>query len=59
MIRFLWVEGIEEESLDMTIARAPYLICVMRTKAQDIMFGMAELQLRIRGRPVTDEEIES
>ncbi|KAH0758007.1 hypothetical protein KY290_021500 [Solanum tuberosum] len=82
--RFLRAEGIEEETVDMTIAYHPdltgKLVDVTRTKALDTsyglvlsaqerkarddsviarMFGMAELQLRIRGRPVTDEEMET
>ncbi|KAH0688947.1 hypothetical protein KY289_016305 [Solanum tuberosum] len=82
--RFLRTEGIEEETVDMTIAYHPdlmgKLVDVTQTKALDTshgpvlsakkrqacddndmarMFGMAELQLRIGGRPVTDEEMET
>ncbi|KAH0634866.1 hypothetical protein KY284_037652 [Solanum tuberosum] len=43
--RFLRAKGIEEESLDMTIARAPYLVCnlvdMSHTKAQDMSHGPA------------------
>ncbi|KAH0712076.1 hypothetical protein KY289_008035 [Solanum tuberosum] len=80
--RFLRAEGIEEETMDMTVAYHPNLtsklVDVTRTKALDTshghilsaqekqahddsvmarMFGMAELQLRIGGRPVIDEEM--
>ncbi|KAG5632614.1 hypothetical protein H5410_004331 [Solanum commersonii] len=41
--RFLWAEGIEEEELDMVVARSPYLICNMvditHTKALDMSHG--------------------
>ncbi|KAH0655199.1 hypothetical protein KY285_030081 [Solanum tuberosum] len=82
--RFLRAGGMEEEELDMNVARTPYLICnmidVTRTKALDTshgpvlsaqerharddsvmsrMFGMVELQLRIGGRPVMDNEMET
>ncbi|KAH0644731.1 hypothetical protein KY284_032615 [Solanum tuberosum] len=82
--RFLREEGIEEETMDMTVAYHPdltgKLVDVTRTKALDTshgpvlsaperqarddnvmarMFGMAELQLRIGGHPVTDEEMET
>ncbi|KAH0669888.1 hypothetical protein KY285_024024 [Solanum tuberosum] len=81
---FLRGEGIEEETVDMTVAYHPdltgKLVNVTQTKALDPshgpvmsaqerqarddsimarMFGMAELQLRIRGHPVTDAEMET
>ncbi|KAH0646412.1 hypothetical protein KY284_034296 [Solanum tuberosum] len=58
---FMRVEGIEEETMDMTVAYHPNLT---ERQARDDsvmarMFGMAELQLRIGGRPVTDDEMET
>ncbi|KAH0669774.1 hypothetical protein KY285_023929 [Solanum tuberosum] len=80
---FLMAEGIEEETIDITVGYHPdltgELVDVTRTKALDSshgpvmsalerqarddsvmarMFGMAELQLRIGGRPVTDADME-
>uniref|UniRef100_M1DE17 Uncharacterized protein n=1 Tax=Solanum tuberosum TaxID=4113 RepID=M1DE17_SOLTU len=82
--RFLRAEGIEEKSVNLTVAFYPDLtgkiVDVTRTKALDTshgpvlsalerqarddtvmarMFGMEELKLRIRGRPITDEEMEN
>ncbi|KAH0708909.1 hypothetical protein KY290_010426 [Solanum tuberosum] len=50
------INGIEEEVVDLTIAfqRQARDDCVMER-----MFGMAELQLWIGGRPITDEEMEN
>ncbi|KAH0669688.1 hypothetical protein KY289_024181 [Solanum tuberosum] len=83
-VKFLRIEGIKEEELDMNITRAPNLtgnmvdvtptkvldtshvpiLLAQERKAQDDsvmahMFGMAELQLRIGGRPITDNEMET
>ncbi|KAG5614643.1 hypothetical protein H5410_014467 [Solanum commersonii] len=82
--RFLRAEGIEEETMDITVAYHPdltgKLVDVTQTKALNTshgpilsaqerqacdnsviarMLGMAELQLRIRGCSVTDEEMET
>ncbi|KAH0773944.1 hypothetical protein KY290_011081 [Solanum tuberosum] len=59
--RFLRAQGIKEEAMDMTIAFHPDL---MERQLRDDsvmarMFGMAELQLRIGGRPITDEDMEN
>ncbi|KAH0679695.1 hypothetical protein KY284_020780 [Solanum tuberosum] len=47
--------GIEEEAMDLTIIFHPDLMGNVMSR----MFGMAELQLRIGGRSVTDEEMEN
>ncbi|KAH0689203.1 hypothetical protein KY289_016561 [Solanum tuberosum] len=58
---FLRAEGIEEETVDMTIAYHSDLTerqaCDDSVMAR--MFGKAELQLRIGGLPITDEEMET
>uniref|UniRef100_M1D901 Uncharacterized protein n=1 Tax=Solanum tuberosum TaxID=4113 RepID=M1D901_SOLTU len=81
---FLRAEGIDEETVDITVPYHPDLmgkcVDVTRTKALDTshgyvlsaqerqarhdsvmarMFGMAELQLWIGGRPVTDADMET
>ncbi|KAG5590020.1 hypothetical protein H5410_040534 [Solanum commersonii] len=81
---FLRAEGIEEETVDMTVSYHPdltgKLVDVTRKKALDTSYGpvlsaqerqacddsvmarifsMAELQLRIEGQSVTDDEMET
>ncbi|KAG5572939.1 hypothetical protein H5410_062705 [Solanum commersonii] len=58
---FMRDKGIDEETVDMTVAYHPDLT-ERQTRDNSVMvrmFSMAELQLRIGGRPVTDEEIET
>ncbi|KAH0689616.1 hypothetical protein KY289_016974 [Solanum tuberosum] len=64
--RFLRGEGIEEEAVDMTALDLSHgtVLSAQERQARDDsvmarIFGMAELQLRIGGRPVTDAEMET